>query len=77
MPNSNDEEEEILLPLISRIAGQHLNTIAALFKPGVEITLLVRRPGKPTQDFMLTSEGPDAADKLIAMIERRFAAGDQ
>lgn len=74
---SNDAEAETRLLLTSRIAGQHLNTIAALFKPGAEITLLVRRPGEPTQDFMLTSEGPDAADELIAMIERRFAAGDR
>lgn len=68
--------ESPLVELTAQRIGEHLNEIARYFKPGVQVTLMVRRPDEPTQDFVLTSEGPDAADDLIAMIRRRWAGGD-
>lgn len=50
-----------------------LNAIAGLFKPGVRITLLVRTPGEPDRDFLMTSEAD--LSEAAAMIERRRAAG--
>lgn len=46
--------------------------ILSVFKPGSKITVMVRRPGEPTQDFMLTSE-----ETLVsrAMLDRRAAEG--
>ena len=49
-----------------------MSEILAFFKPGAKITLLVRRPGAPEQDFCLTN---DNLDEVIPMIERRLAAG--
>ena len=52
---------------VARVCEEHLHDIAELFKPGAKITLLVRRPGEPDQDFMLTI---DDLDEVSAMLER-------
>lgn len=52
----------------------HMDSILECFKPGAKITVLVRQPGFPDQDFMLTSDSPDEA---IALIERRKAGKPQ
>lgn len=56
-----------------RIAGWHMGEIVKLFKPGVKIALIVRRPDHPDQDFMMTD---DTLDEIKSLIERR-AAGDK
>ncbi len=47
-----------------------MDEIKRLFKPGAKITVMVRFPGFPTRDFMMTD---DVSDELRAMIERREA----
>lgn len=51
--------------------GAAMDDIIGVFKPGVKITVLVRRPGFPEQDFLMTDDDPAEA---IALIERRIAA---
>ena len=48
----------------------HMDNILALFKPGAKVTVLVRRPDLPEQDFMMTS---DTLPEIVAMIERSKA----
>jgi hypothetical protein len=47
-----------------------MDDILTVFKPGSKITVMVRRPGEPTQDFMLTSDDPL---EVRAMLDRRAA----
>jgi hypothetical protein len=49
-----------------------MEDIVRMFKPGVKITVLVRAPGFPDRDFMMTDDQPD---EVMAMLERRKAAG--
>lgn len=44
-----------------------MDDILKAFKPGAKITVLVRREGEPTQDFMLTS---DNFPEIRAMLDR-------
>ena len=46
-----------------------LDEILQVFKPGAKIAVLVRRPGLPDEDFMMTDDDPREA---IAMINRRI-----
>lgn len=50
--------------------ADHMDAILKNFVPGAKIAVLVRRPGEPTRDFMLTDDDPD---ELISMIQRRKA----
>ncbi len=59
-----------LLLQVKQQCEEHLAAIADLFKAGAKITLLVRHPGKPDQDFLLTI---DDLDEVDAMIERSKA----
>lgn len=54
-----------------RIGGL-MNLIADVFHPGVKVTVLVRRPGKPGEDFMMSDDDPSEA---MALIKRRVASG--
>lgn len=45
-----------------------MDEILKLFKPGAMITVTVRRPGEPTQDFLMSN---DDLDHVIALICRR------
>ena len=49
-----------------------MDEILSCFKPGRKITVLVRTPDEPTQDFLMTSDDPD---QVIAALERRKQAG--
>ena len=49
----------------------HMNEIVRLFKPGVKITIMIRTPGKPNYDFLMTD---DDLSELHAMIDRRTAS---
>lgn len=51
------------------VAG-YMERITKLFKPGVKIAVLVRSPGFPDRDFMMTD---DAIPELRAMLDRRDA----
>jgi len=56
---------------VQETVSGHMDAIVSCFKPGVKITVLVRSPGFPGRDFMMTN---DDHDELIAMIERRKRA---
>lgn len=54
--------------------GCHMTDILELFKAGSKITVIVRNPAEPTQDFCLTNDTlPDVGE----LIRRRMALGDQ
>lgn len=59
------------LEIVQSEVSDHMDKIKAMFKSGVKIAVLVRTPGHPTRDFMMTDD--DSAE-LIAMIERRALA---
>lgn len=59
------------LEVVQSEVSDHMDKIKAVFKSGVKITVLVRTPGRPTRDFMMTD---DDNTELIAMIERRALA---
>lgn len=61
-----------MLESVQHVVGQHMEEITRNFKPGVKITVLVRTPGHPTRDFMMTD---DDCDELLAMIARRKLEG--
>jgi hypothetical protein len=45
-----------------------MDDILREFKPGAKIAVLVRSPGHPDRDFVMTNDG---IAELIAMLERR------
>lgn len=53
--------------------ADHMDAIAALFKPGAKITVLVRAPGFPdgSRDFVQTN---DTLDEAIAALTLRKTA---
>lgn len=51
--------------------SDHMTRISRMFKPGAEVTLIVRSPDHPDRDFMLTNDEPD---ELRALLERRLPA---
>jgi hypothetical protein len=53
--------------LVRNRCSEYLEQITALFKPGVKVTLIVRRPDFPEQDYML---GDDTIDGAIEVLER-------
>lgn len=50
--------------------AKRMEQITKCFKPGVKITVLVRSPGFPSRDFMMTD---DLIPELHAMLDRRDA----
>lgn len=56
----------------SEIVADCMDEIIGCFKPGVKITVLVRTPAHPDRDFCMTN---DTMDDVVAMAERRKAAG--
>jgi hypothetical protein len=56
-----------IVPYVREQAAEHLDCIAALFKDGAEVTLVVARKGAPEQDFVLTS---GSLDEAIAALQR-------
>jgi hypothetical protein len=67
----SSEGDDMSLGEVQEIVAVHMDEIARLFKPGVKIAVLVRTPGFPDRDFMMTD---DATSELIAMVERRAKA---
>ena len=58
-PNVQDAGERV---------GDLMDEILRMFKPGAKITVLVRREGKPDQDFVQSND--DLAE-AIEMLKRR------
>lgn len=58
---------------VGRAVGEHLAEMAALFKPGVKLTFLARRPEAPdgSQDMVLTDD--DLTSAIAALTIRRDA----
>lgn len=52
----------------AEVSADHLEKIRKLFKSPVKITLLVRTPNMPDQDFMLTD---DEFDEIRKALNRR------
>lgn len=49
----------------------HMDDIVKMFKPGAKVTVLVRFPGFPERDFLMTS---DDTDGIIEAVARRQQA---
>jgi hypothetical protein len=48
--------------------ASHMDRIMELFKPGRKITVAIRTPDAPSQDFLMTN---DDLEEVIAMLCRR------
>ena len=59
---------------VYREASRHLEAIAAMFKPGMKVTLVVRRPDEPEQELLLSD---DSLDEVIAAVRRRQVGAAQ
>ncbi|MBO3760391.1 hypothetical protein [Ciceribacter sp. L1K22] len=57
---------------VQSVVADHMDDIAAYFKSGAKITVLVRTPDNPEADFCMTS---DDLTEVVAMVERRRSAG--
>lgn len=60
------------LSLVKEEVATRMDEILGMFKPGAKISVLVRTPGNPDADFMMTN---DALEEAMALLERRKAAG--
>lgn len=63
-------DDERVAYAVDRVSSL-MDRILDVFLPGSKITVMVRRPGEPTQDFMLTS---DTLPEIRALLERRAEA---
>jgi hypothetical protein len=61
------------LDRVRRRVNDYMIAISGLFRPGVKITVIVRSPGYPDRDFMMTD---DKEAEVLALIERRRDLGD-
>ena len=57
------------LMIVQSEVAHHMEQIEKAFKPGVRLTVLVRTPGFPEGDFVMTSDGLEDA---IEMLQRRL-----
>lgn len=64
----------IALPEVQYQVGRRMEQIVGFFKPGVKIAVMVRSPGFPDRDFMMTD---DDLTELHEMLNRREAASQQ
>jgi hypothetical protein len=55
---------------VGALVADRMDEIHTYFKPGVKVTVIVRSPGFPSRDFMMTS---DEIPELQALLERRAA----
>lgn len=53
--------------LVRSRCAEHLEQVSELFKHGAKVTLIVRTPGFPEQDFML---GDDTIEGAMELLER-------
>ena len=52
----------------------HMDAILKHFKDGAKITVMVRFPGAPTQDFVMT--GDDITEAAVALTDRAKRGSD-
>jgi hypothetical protein len=64
------KKEATFLDLIrvQELVANHMDKMKKLFRPGVKIAVLVRTPGIPERDFVMTD---DALPELRKMLDRR------
>jgi len=60
-----------ILHVVQQKVSNHMDSILSNFKSGAKITVIVRIPDEPEQDFMLTNDNPVQA---IELIQRRIDA---
>ena len=53
---------------------ENVDDILALFKPGAKITVVVRHPGYPERDFMMTGDTIDGAIEALKRCKLREEA---
>lgn len=53
------------LTYVAEECSARMEEIASFFKPGVQVTLIVRTPEHDERDFMLTNDNPEELRKLI------------
>lgn len=58
---------------VQAFVAERMDEVITQFKPGVKITVVVRAPGYDERDFLMTD---DAIDDVIALLQRRKAAGN-
>lgn len=68
MPDENKGASADQLQRVGEICNRNLNEIAQYFKSEVKLTLVVRTPGEPSRDFILTV---DDLDEVAAACKRR------
>ena len=59
---------------LGELIQEHADDILALFKPGAAITVVVRHPGYPERDFVMTSDTFDGAIEALERSKKREAA---
>jgi hypothetical protein len=74
MPGERKEVTMSRLQEVQAEVADRMDEIKSLFKAGAKITVLVRHPGKPEQDFLMTD---DHLDEVVAAANRRKVAGSQ
>ena len=57
-----------LIDDVQDAVGAHMDAIRKRFKPGVKLTVMVRSPGFPDRDFVMTD---DEIPELVLMLSRR------
>lgn len=57
---------------VQNLTADCMDKIVKCFKSGAKITVLVRAPGFPDRDFVMTDDDPAEA---IEMLKRRQASG--
>jgi hypothetical protein len=55
---------------VRELVADRMDEISTYFKPGVKVTVIVRCPGFPSRDFMMTA---DEIPELEALLKRRHA----
>lgn len=51
---------------VRHLVGIYMGHIAGLFKAGCRVTVLVRTPGHPDRDFMMTDDELTEIGKMVA-----------
>jgi hypothetical protein len=57
--------------LVRNRCSEHLEQIESLFKAGAKVTLIVRQPSDPEQDFMLSSDTLAGAMEVLERSKAR------
>ncbi len=58
---------------LGELVQEHLDDISALFRPGAKVTLIVRHPGYPKRDFVITGDDWEGVAEVVERSKRREA----